>query len=90
MLNVLQLNSAASEIPYTNSHDCIVRNVAHLAEKEENTVKMMEPGEEESEMDIIEPETVQAMAWLDAMYEDSGLTATRAHEAASIIQVSRD
>lgn len=34
-------------------------------------------------------EAVQAVAWLDMMYEDSGLTPTRANEAASIIQVSR-
>lgn len=44
---------------------------------------------EGSEVDIIEPrEAVQAVAWLDTMYEESELTSTRANEAASIIQVN--
>lgn len=38
---------------------------------------------------MIEPEeAVQAIAWLDMMYEESGLTPIRANEAASIIQVN--
>ncbi|XP_029163151.1 abnormal spindle-like microcephaly-associated protein homolog [Nylanderia fulva] len=43
--------------------------------------------EKENDVDMIEPsETIQAVAWLDMMYEDSGLTQTKANEAASIIQ----
>lgn len=52
----------------------------------------MEPREETkgSEVDMIEPrEAVQAVAWLDTMYEESGLTPTRANEAATTIQVSK-
>lgn len=33
-------------------------------------------------------ETIQAVAWLDMMYEESGLTLDRANKAASIIQVN--
>jgi len=50
---------------------------------------MQQEEEKRSEVDIIEPrEAVQAVAWLDMMYEESGLTPMRANEAASIIQVS--
>ncbi|XP_077256432.1 uncharacterized protein LOC143894168 isoform X1 [Temnothorax americanus] len=52
-------------------------------------MKDIQPQEEEkeSEVDIIEPgEAVQAVAWLDTMYEESGLTPMRANEAASVIQ----
>nr|XP_012146626.1 PREDICTED: neurofilament light polypeptide-like isoform X1 [Megachile rotundata] len=36
---------------------------------------------------ILEPaEAIQAVAWMDMMYEDSGLTMEKANEAASIIQ----
>ncbi|XP_071566011.1 uncharacterized protein [Temnothorax nylanderi] len=52
-------------------------------------MKDVQPQEEEkeSEVDIIEPgEAVQAVAWLDTMYEESGLTPMRANEAASVIQ----
>ncbi|KYN22958.1 PREDICTED: uncharacterized protein LOC108758743 [Trachymyrmex cornetzi] len=43
--------------------------------------------EKKSEVDMIEPkEDVQAVAWLDMMYEKSGLTSIRANEAASTIQ----
>lgn len=39
---------------------------------------------------MIQPEeAVQAIAWLDMMYEESGLTPMRANEAASIIQVNK-
>lgn len=44
--------------------------------------------EKRSEVDMIEPgEAAQAEAWLDMMYEESGLTPMR---AASIIQVSKN
>lgn len=37
---------------------------------------------------ILEPvEAFQAVAWMDVMYEDSGLEMQKAHEAATIIQV---
>lgn len=37
---------------------------------------------------ILEPvEAFQAVAWMDVMYEDSGLEMQKAHEAARIIQV---
>ncbi|XP_043517402.1 uncharacterized protein LOC122532584 [Frieseomelitta varia] len=37
---------------------------------------------------ILEPvEAVQAVAWMEMMYNDSGLMLEKAHEAASIIQV---
>ncbi|XP_024871447.1 uncharacterized protein LOC112454348 [Temnothorax curvispinosus] len=50
-------------------------------------LKMKMKEEKESEVDIIEPgEAVQAVAWLDTMYEESGLTPMRANEAASVIQ----
>lgn len=52
----------------------------------------MQPQEEEkrNEVDMIEPkEAVQAVAWLDMMYEESGLTPMRANEAASTIQVNK-
>ncbi|XP_029659069.1 uncharacterized protein LOC115233004 isoform X5 [Formica exsecta] len=43
--------------------------------------------QEEKEDDVIESrDTIPAVAWLDMMYEESGLTQTRANEAASIIQ----
>lgn len=43
--------------------------------------------EKENEVDTIEPtESVPAVAWLEMMYEESGLE--RAHEAASVIQVN--
>lgn len=38
---------------------------------------------------ILEPvEAFQAVAWMDVMYEDSGLEMQKAHEAATIIQVT--
>lgn len=47
--------------------------------------------EKRSEVDMIEPgEAAQAEAWLDMMYEESGLTPMRANRAASIIQVSKN
>lgn len=47
--------------------------------------------EKRSEVDAIEPgEAAQAEAWLDMMYEESGLTPMRANRAASIIQVSKN
>lgn len=50
----------------------------------------MQEEEKESKVDIIEPrEAVQAVAWLDMIYEESGLTLKRANEAATIIQVSK-
>ncbi|KYQ49918.1 hypothetical protein ALC60_11093 [Trachymyrmex zeteki] len=52
-------------------------------------MQAMQPQEEEkrNEVDMIEPkEAVQAVAWLDMMYEESGLTPMRANEAASTIQ----
>lgn len=37
---------------------------------------------------ILEPtEAIQAVAWMEMMYKDSGLTLERANEAASVIQV---
>ncbi|CAL1683705.1 unnamed protein product [Lasius platythorax] len=43
--------------------------------------------EKEGDVDMIESkETIQAVAWLDMMYEESELTQTKANEAASIIQ----
>ncbi|KAM0724906.1 hypothetical protein ACS0PU_009290 [Formica fusca] len=43
--------------------------------------------QEEKEDDVIESrDTIPAVAWLDMMYEESGLTQTRANEAAAIIQ----
>ncbi|GAB1865431.1 RIIa domain-containing protein [Camponotus japonicus] len=43
--------------------------------------------EKESDVDVIEPrDAIPAVAWLDMMYEESGLTEARANEAASIIQ----
>lgn len=46
--------------------------------------------QEEKEDDMIEPrDAIPAVAWLDMMYEESGLTEARAHEAASIIQVNK-
>lgn len=50
-----------------------------------------EAKEEPLKMDerILEPvEAVQAVAWMEMMYNDSGLTLEKAHEAASIIQVA--
>lgn len=38
---------------------------------------------------ILEPvEAIQAVAWMEMMYEDSGLTIEKANEAAMIIQVT--
>ncbi|XP_026671434.1 uncharacterized protein LOC113464664 [Ceratina calcarata] len=38
---------------------------------------------------ILEPEeAIQAVAWMEMMYEDSGLTMEKANEAATIIQVT--
>lgn len=38
---------------------------------------------------ILEPvEAVQAVAWMEMMYQDSGLTLEKANEAAAIIQVT--
>lgn len=38
---------------------------------------------------ILEPvEAIQAVAWMEMMYNDSGLTLDKANEAASIIQVT--
>lgn len=50
-----------------------------------------EPQEKkEDEVDTIEPaETIQSVAWLDMMYEESELTLTRANEAVTIIQVNK-
>jgi len=46
--------------------------------------------EKESDVDVIEPrDAIPAVAWLDMMYEESGLTEARANEAASIIQVNK-
>jgi len=46
--------------------------------------------ETKDEIDIKEPaKTVQAVAWLDSMYEDSGLTMSQANKAATIIQVNK-
>lgn len=46
--------------------------------------------EKEGDADVIEPrDAIPAVAWLDTMYEESGLTEARANEAASIIQVSK-
>lgn len=46
--------------------------------------------QEKKEDDVIESrDTIPAVAWLDMMYEESGLTQTRANEAASIIQVNK-
>ncbi|XP_070160877.1 uncharacterized protein [Polyergus mexicanus] len=43
--------------------------------------------QEEKEDDVIESrDTIPAVAWLDMMYEESGLTQTKANEAAFIIQ----
>ena len=37
---------------------------------------------------ILEPtEAIQAVAWMEMMYKDSGLTMEKANEAASVIQV---
>lgn len=48
----------------------------------------IEEEEERKKMDYLEPrETIQAVAWLDMMFEDSGLTKEQANQAASIIQV---
>lgn len=46
--------------------------------------------EKEDDVDMIESkDTIPAVAWLDMMYEESGLTQTRANEAAIIIQVNK-
>lgn len=38
---------------------------------------------------LLEPvEAFQAVAWMDVMYEDSGLEMQKANEAATIIQVT--
>lgn len=59
-------------------------------EKEDEKKKEEKEKEKENDVDMIEPrETIQAVAWLDMMYEDSGLTQTKANEAASIIQVNK-
>jgi len=51
---------------------------------------MQQEEEKRSEVDMIEPrEAVQAVAWLDMMYEESRLTPMRANKAAFIIQVSK-
>ncbi|XP_050455372.1 uncharacterized protein LOC126853565 [Cataglyphis hispanica] len=43
--------------------------------------------ENEDDVDMIKPkDTIQALAWLDMISEESGLTQTRANEAATIIQ----
>ncbi|EFN72263.1 hypothetical protein EAG_07284 [Camponotus floridanus] len=43
--------------------------------------------EKEGDLDMIEPrDAIPAVAWLDMMYEESGLTEARANEAALIIQ----
>lgn len=47
--------------------------------------------EEEYEKDerILEPaEAIQAVAWMEMMYEDSGLTLEQANDAAIVIQVT--
>ncbi|XP_019886903.2 uncharacterized protein LOC105278505 [Ooceraea biroi] len=60
---------------------------AYSPEQKKDEVDVIEPEEKKDEVDMIEPEEiVQAVAWLDTIYEDSGLTLPRAHEAASIIQ----
>ncbi|XP_033215867.1 uncharacterized protein LOC117172159 isoform X2 [Belonocnema kinseyi] len=47
----------------------------------------IEEEKERKQMDYLEPrETIQAVAWLDMMFDDSGLTKEQANEAASIIQ----
>lgn len=46
--------------------------------------------EKEDDVDIVEPkDTIQALAWLDTMYEDSGLRQAIADQAATIIQVNK-
>jgi len=42
-----------------------------------------------NEMDIRPEETIQAVAWLDSMYENSGVTTSRANEASVTIQVNK-
>lgn len=57
------------------------------------TLLMMFAAEAEKEFPkkderVLEPvEAVQAVAWMEMMYNDSGLTLEKANEAASIIQV---
>lgn len=48
-----------------------------------------EEQEKKTEIDIEPRETVQAVAGSDTMYEEPELTAMKAHEAASIIQVNK-
>ncbi|XP_032685363.1 uncharacterized protein LOC116850800 [Odontomachus brunneus] len=51
------------------------------------TMTTMLQEEKESEVDTIEStRTIQSVAWLDMMYEESGLTLMRANEAATVIQ----
>lgn len=46
--------------------------------------------EKEVDADMIEPrDAIPAVAWLDMMYEESGLTEEKANKAASIIQVNK-
>ncbi|KAL6435861.1 hypothetical protein ACFW04_005615 [Cataglyphis niger] len=54
-----------------------------MSTQEENTA---EEDDVENEDTIKPKDTIQALAWLDMMSEESGLTQTRANEAATIIQ----
>ncbi|XP_012281676.1 uncharacterized protein LOC105700422 [Orussus abietinus] len=87
VMNTLQIlkKAGASQEEATDAAKLI--QSAYRGYYTRRNIKMKLGEEGEGKGKLLEPRTtIQAVAWLDMMYEDSGLTPERAHEAATVIQ----